>query len=259
MVENRMTRTQRYQHAKRSHHKKQHARRWGMVRAFVGAVSARPLLWGALCISTLVALMLVSLPAAGRQPDSLEQALALSSGKLEVKGTAIAERAVNQKFQIHMEETTETSGVIPYENIWVLNDPFFPLIGNPGVLRDNEGKLDSKLGFMLKREDPEAPQSMELDAGGHPVGGGSTTQTTTGATLGASTQAGNVVLVEEIKESRGIMYARIKVGGQTYDDVRSGVVFADNYQIAEFKDRETVVLLCGDERYELKVGQLRRI
>jgi hypothetical protein len=37
------------------------------------------------------------------------------------------------------------------------------------------------------------------------------------------------------------------------------VTFADNYRIAEFKSTDTVMLMCGDESYELKKGQLRRI
>ncbi|MHB8781389.1 MAG: hypothetical protein ACYC55_08395 [Candidatus Geothermincolia bacterium] len=258
LPEGRLTRAERFGHVKQ-HRRKRHARRFSLIRRPLEAVMTRPLLWASLSLCVVIALGLVSLAPGAGTPEDLRSSLAFSGADLEVRGASLAERAVQQRNQIHMEESTQP-GDVPYQEIWVLNDPFFPLIGNAGVLRDNEGRLDSKLGYMLRRPTPEAPTTQELDPGGYPVGGAApTTQTTTGATLGLSSQKGDVVLVEEIRESRGIMYARIKVGGQTYSDVRAGVVFADTYQVSEFKDRETLILLCGDERYEMKVGQLRRI
>ena len=219
------------------------------------------MLSGVLILASLITLMLAALPAAGRGRDSLVRTMSLSGeSSLEIKGVSLAERAMDQKYQIHMQEATAQAGDIPAETVWTLNDPFFPLIGSPGTLTDDEGTLDSKLAHILGRPKPQAPITQQLDAGGNlPVGGTGTT-TGAGATVGiTSAQSGNVLLVEQITESRGIMYARIKVGSQEYDNVRAGTSFADNYKIAEFKDYQTVVILCGDERYELQVGQLRRI
>ena len=219
------------------------------------------LLSGVLVLASIITLMLTALPATGRGRDSLVRTMSLTGeGSLEIRGVSLAERAMDQKYQIHMQEATAQAGDIPPETVWTLNDPFFPLIGSPGTLTDDEGTLDSKLAHILGRPKPTAPITQQLDAGGNLPPGSTGTTTGTGATVGiTSAQSGNVLLVEQITETRGIMYARIKVGSQEYDNVRAGTTFADIYKIAEFKDYQTVVILCGDERYELQVGQLRRI
>ncbi len=233
---------------------------WDMPAALQRLKRPVPLV-GVLILASLIMILLVALPAAGRGRDSLVSTMSLSGkGTLEIKGASLAQRAIDQKNQIHLEETTAQAGDIPAEEVWVLNDPFFPLIGDPGTLSDDTGTLDSKLAHILGRPVPPSPTTIQLDAGGNPsITGGSTTSTT-GAAVGiTSAQTGKVLLVEQITESRGIMYARIKVDSQVYDNVRAGTTFAENYKIAEFKDYQTVVILCGDERYELQVGQLRRI
>ncbi len=232
------------------------------IPAGVRTVKKPVLLGGVLLLASIVTLMLAVLPEAGVGRDSLVRTMSLTGqGNLEIKGVSLAERAIEQKNQIHMQESAPIAGDIPYQDVWVLNDPFFPLIGNPGTLRDDTGTLDSKLAHITGRPVPPSPLTQTLDAGGNlTVGTTGSPGGTTGASVGiTSTQSGNVLLVEQITESRGIMYARIKVGSQVYDNVRSGTAFAEIYKIAEFKDYQTVVILCGDERYELQVGQLRRI
>ena len=68
-----------------------------------------------------------------------------------------------------------------------------------------------------------------------------------------------VVIVEEIYEIRGIRYARIKVNDNTFDKLKAGSEFAEVFRVTEIRDGETVIVLCGDETYELKVDQLRKI
>ena len=216
----------------------------------------KTLLAGALILATLTTFIMVGFASTGENgKSSLVSLISLKQdNNIEVKSEVIAERALKQKFQLHMQEVEQQAGIIPYVDVWVLNDPFFPLLGNPGVLIDNKGTLDSKLGKMLNRPDPESTSE----------GGGSTTTTTTtgaqGATFGNSSEKkGSAVLIEAITESRGIMYARIKIGSEIFDRVKAGSVISGNYKIEEFKDRESLILLCGDEKYEMKVGQLRLI
>ena len=68
-----------------------------------------------------------------------------------------------------------------------------------------------------------------------------------------------VVIVEEIYEIRGIRYAKIKVNDNTFDKLKAGSEFAEVFRLTEIKDDQTVLILCGDETYELKVDQLRKI
>lgn len=231
------------------------------VRPSLRGTGKPVLMGGVLVLACMVTLMLALIPGGGQARDSLVRTMSLSGGSnLEIKGVSLAERAIDQKNQIHMQESNPIAGDIPAEDVWVLNDPFFPLIGNPGTLRDDTGTLDSKLAHILGRPVPLNVTTQQLDAGGNLSTSGGTTGAAAGATIGiTSTPTGNVLLVEQITESRGIMYAKIKVNSQEYDNIRAGTSFADNYKIAEFKDYQTVVILCGDERYELQVGQLRRI
>jgi len=66
-------------------------------------------------------------------------------------------------------------------------------------------------------------------------------------------------MVQEIYEIRGIRYAKIKVNDNSYDRLKAGSDFGDVLRVQEIKDDQTVVVLCGDENYELKVGELRKI
>ncbi len=154
---------------------------------------------------------------------------------------------MEQRFNIQLVETTYP-GEIPYSDVWVLNDPFLPLMGEVGALIDNEGTLDSKLGLMLDRTLTDSAAATSAPA--------STPSSSVPTTASVSGQA---VLVEDIYENRGIMYAKVKVGDVSYDRIKAGVTFADNYKIVEFKSADTLTLMCGDENYELKKGQLRRI
>jgi hypothetical protein len=204
----------------------------------------------ALALVLIIALVLANGVGgeSGTRRVNLTHALAVGGGgEGDLDARALVSRAVEKKFQIQMQENPAQPGEIPYQDVWVLNDPFFPLVGTVGNLTDNVGTLDSKLGVML----------------GRPSGTGTTTTTPSTTPSGSvpvtAEVSGQAVLVEDIYESRGIKYARVKVGDITYDRVKAGIVFANNFQVVEFKGFDTLVLMCGDESYELKKGQLRRI
>lgn len=187
----------------------------------------------------------------GAVDRSLSQSLApgQSSGEL-MDPEAIVSRTVEQRFNIQLVETGYP-GEIPYSDVWVLNDPFYPLMGDVGALVDNIGTLDSKLGLMLNRTISTTGTTGTTSA--------PTTEPSSSVPVTAGVTSGQALLVEDIYENRGIKYAKIKVGDISYDRIKAGVNFADNYKITEFKSADTLVLMCGDETYELKKGQLRRI
>jgi hypothetical protein len=215
--------------------------------------SRRIRLWGSLALALVISVIFLATASGnvekGAVDRSLSQSLApgQSSGQ-QMDPEAIISRTVEQRFNIQLVETGYP-GEIPYSDVWVLNDPFYPLMGEVGALVDNQGPLDSKLGLMLNRT-----ISTETSPTSAP-----TTEPSSSVPVTAGVTSGQAVLVEDIYENRGIKYAKIKVGDISYDRIKAGVNFADNYKITEFKSADTLVLMCGDETYELKKGQLRRI
>lgn len=225
-----------------------------MIRERCGGLDAKRLrLAGSLALAMVVSVVFLAAASGGAGNAAADRSLAQSLAPGQARGEAldsqaIVSRTVGQRFNIQLVETAYP-GEIPYSDVWVLNDPFMPLMGEVGALIDNEGTLDSKLGLMLKRTLTEA-----APASSAPAAAPSSAVPKT-----ASVGGGQAVLVEDVYENRGIVYAKVKVGDVSYDRIKAGVTFAGNYMIAEFKPADTVVLKCGDESYELKKGQLRRI
>lgn len=210
-------------------------------------------LFGSLAVALIASLLFLSTSFGDNDNTTIDRSLAQSlapgqnAGALE--SDAIVSRTIEQHFNIQLVESSYP-GEIPYSDVWVLNDPFMPLMGDVGALVDNEGTLDSKLGLILNRD---------LDEG---TAGSSTAPTTTPSStvpVTAEVSSGQVILVQDIFESRGIKYAKIKVGDTSYENIKAGVSFGNNYKIVEFKSSTVLVLMCGDETYELQKGQLRRI
>ncbi|MDI6872826.1 hypothetical protein [Candidatus Solincola sp.] len=218
-------------------------------------VRTRLLVGMALALMVTAVLVMAAEPGVERSGSgTLSQSLLSGKGSLKLDGEALASRMVEQKFQIHMEEMEQQLGEIPYVEVWVLNDPFYPLMGEVGTLRKNSGNLASKEWQMLGFPNYEA------QAGG-------TTGTTTGAPVTSAPSATpvttdvsqRVVMVTDIYEIRGIRYADIKVNDTRYEKLKAGNSFAEVFKVQEIKDEQTVILTCGDESYELKVNQLRKI
>jgi hypothetical protein len=224
-----------------------------MARERGGELDARKLrLPGSLALALVISIIFLAAASGGADRAAVDRSLAqsLAPGQAQseaLDSQAIVSRAVEQRFNIQLVETTYP-GEIPYSDVWILNDPFLPLMGEVGALIDNDGTLDSKLGIMLDRNLDESAAATSAPA--------STPSSSVPTTASVSGQA---VLVEDIYENRGIMYAKVKVGDISYDRIKAGVTFADNYKIVEFKSADTLMLMCGDESYELKKGQLRRI
>jgi hypothetical protein len=184
----------------------------------------------------------------------LSQALLADKEGARINSEDLAARVVEQKFQVHAQESDQSAGEIPSVEVWVLNDPFYPIIGKVANLRSNKGTLAGKEWQML------GFPKYETGTSGGTSGTSSTNQTSSNSTASVSaTSAQKVVLVEEIYETRGIKYGKIKVNDTTYDRLKAGSDFADVFKVLEIKDDQTVVVMCGDEQYELRVGQLRKI
>ncbi|RJP30345.1 MAG: hypothetical protein C4536_09915 [Actinobacteria bacterium] len=228
------------------------AERDGVIDISLAKNYLRLLIGLSLALGMIAVLIMANNPGAkANEKTMLSQALLSDRVDLQIDSEELASRVVDQKFQIHMEEMDQQMGEIPYVEIWVLNDPFYPLMGEVGDLRSNEGTLSGKEWQMLGFPDYEAVES----------------GTTTGAPAGSPTSSlpvttdvtQRVVLVEEIYEMRGIMYADIKVNDTTYDKLKAGSEFAEVFRLQEIKDGKTALVLCGDESYELQVNQLRKI
>lgn len=221
------------------------------VKELIPFGSMRMLMGMALALLVLSVLIMAVEPGADRSDKAvLSHALLSEKHELDIDSSDLAARVLDQKFQIHMEEMDQQMGEIPYVEVWVLNDPFYPLMGEVGSLRSEDGTLSSKEWQMLEFPDYEAAESGEVAP--TPVAPPSALPVTTGVPE-------RVVLVEEIYEIRGIRYARIKVNDDTYDKLKAGSEFAEVFKVTEIKDDQTVLVLCGDETYELKVDQLRKI
>ena len=206
----------------------------------------------AMALLVLTVLILAVEPGADRGEKAvLSHALLSEKSHMEIDSEDLASRVLDQKFQIHMEEMDQQIGEIPYVEVWVLNDPFYPLMGPVGSLRNSEGSLASKEWQMLEFPDYESetiPESGVL-VPGEPS---SSLPVTTGVPQ-------RVVIVEEIYEIRGIRYARIKVNDNTYDKLKAGSEFAEVLKVIEIIGNDRVSVLCGDETYELEVNQLRKL
>lgn len=212
----------------------------------------RLLLGMAIALVVMTVLVMAAKPgASGGDGAMLSQAMVQDKAEVEIDSDGLASRVVEQKFQIHMEEMDQQMGEIPYVEIWVLNDPFYPLMGEIANLRNSDTTLASKEWQMLGFPDYEAAEEATA---------GAPAPSTPTSTLPVTTSVPErVVLVKDIYEIRGIRYADVKVNDSSYDKLKAGSEFAEVFRVQEIKGDETVVVLCGDETYELKVNQLRKI
>jgi hypothetical protein len=221
-------------------------------------ISYQRLLVGLALATIILTLLVMSFNPGSKEAEGvmLTQALLSEKADLGIDSQVVASRIVEQKFQIHMQETDQQMGEIPSVEVWVLNDPFYPLIGDVADLRSDQGTIASKewqmLGFPDYKQGTTSTSSTSTTT---------TTSTTSPSVTSSSATSGTqtVVMVQEIYEIRGIRYAKIKVNDNSYDRLKAGSDFADVLRVQEIKDGQTVVVLCGDENYELKVGELRKI
>ncbi len=213
--------------------------------------AARLLVSMALAMVIVAFLMVVNYTGSTINDDFLlTEAIAGGEKEIPMDGQGIAERVVEQKFQVHMEEMPQQIGEIPYVEIWVLNDPFYPLMGEVGNLRSNDGTLAGKQWQMLGFPDYEQSGTTT----------GSAPTTSPSSSLPVTTSIPQrVVMLKDVYEVRGIRYADIKVNDNTYAKLKAGSEFAEIYKVKEVKSGDSVVVLCGDEAYELKKNELRKI
>lgn len=224
------------------------------VEKNLSSARIRLLMGMALALVIMAVLVMAANPGAqGKDDAMLSQTLLSNKAEVDIDSEGLAARVVEQKFQIHMEEMDQQMGEIPYVEIWVLNDPFYPLIGEVGDLRSSDGTLSSKEWQMLGYPDYEGIDEAQ-GTGGAPAPSSppSALPVTTGVPQ-------RVVMVEEVYEIRGIRYTDVKVNDSSYDKLKAGSEFAEVFRVQEIKDDQTVIVLCGDETYELKVNQLRKI
>lgn len=204
-------------------------------------------------IVTVILIMSVNPGVAAKGDIVLTNAMVSEKAGLEINSDDLASRIIEQKFQIHMQEADQQMGEIPYIEVWVLNDPFYPLIGQVNDLRNSEGILSGKewqmLGFPTYEQQQQSGGSTSTSA---------PSQAPAAAPVAASAPQ-RVVIVESIYEVRGIRYAIIKVNDRSYDRLKAGTDFADVFKVQEIKDNKTVIVVCGDETYELNVNELRKI
>lgn len=211
----------------------------------------RLLLGLALALVMVVVLVMAVDPGSTRADRAtLSQAMLSDRSGISLDSDELASRVVEQKFQIHTEEMGQQMGEIPYVEVWVLNDPFYPLMGEVGTLRENSGNLAGKEWQMLGFPNYERQEGA---ATGAPV-------TSAPSAVPVTTDVSQrVVMVADIYEIRGIRYADVKVNDSKYQKLKAGSEFAEVFKVREIKDEKTLVLVCGDETYELQVNQLRKI
>lgn len=215
----------------------------GQVRLLMGM---------AVALVVMTVLVMAARPGASAGDGAmLSQAMLQDKAEVDIDSDGLANRVVEQKFQIHMEEMDQQLGEIPYVEVWVLNDPFYPLMGEVANLRNSDGTLASKEWQMLGFPDYEAAE--QGTATGAPTSAPPSKLPVT------TSVPQRVVLVKGVYEIRGIRYADIKVNDGSYDKLKAGSDFAEVFRVQEIKDEQTVTVLCGDEIYELKVNQLRKI
>lgn len=216
-----------------------------------GKATIRMLCGLALAVMVMAVLVISSKPGSGAGgKTALSQALVSPDSEVEIDSEGLATRVVEQKFQVHMEEMDQQLGEIPYVEIWVLNDPFYPLMGAVGDLRSNEGNLVNKQWQMLGFPDYEQATSTT----------GSAPATSPSSSLPVTTSVPQrVVLLKDVYEMRGIKYADIKVNDDTYTKLKAGSEFAEVFKVQEITGDGSVVVVCGDENYQLKENELRKI
>ena len=191
----------------------------------------------ALIIATV---LIMSVNPGAERNNKLMLSNAMLSGKSELKidSSELASRIVEQKFQIHMEEMDQGMGEIPYVEVWVLNDPFYPLMGKVADLRNTTGGLASKEWQMLGF--PKYDNTAGTGTGTGTTTGTTTTTTTSSAFSATATTAERAVMVSEIYELRGIRYTTIKVNDRAYDKLKAGSEFGDVFKIGRASCRERV-------------------
>ena len=115
---------------------------WKHIRELVPARHVR-LLMGLACALLVAAVLIMSLEPGQKRDEAtaLSQAMISDSAEVNIDSSNLAGRVLEQKFQIHMEESDQEMGEIPYVEVWVLNDPFYPLMGPIGTLREADGVL----------------------------------------------------------------------------------------------------------------------
>ncbi len=205
-----------------------------------------------IAVIVMTALVMSFSPATnGGEKALLSQAMLSGKQGLEIDSQGLATRVVEQKFQVQGGESVKAAVEIPYVDVWVLNDPFYPLMGEINDLLNTDGTLSSKEWQMLGFPDYEA------QGGTTPGAPASSTPSSSTPVTSGLTQ--RVVLVESVYEMRGIKYATVKVNDVIYDKLKAGSEFAEVFRLQEIKGQDAVVVLCGDEEYELKVDQLRKI
>lgn len=205
----------------------------------------------ALSVMVVSVLIMAARPGYGGSRETmLSQVMVSPDSEVELDSEGMASRIVEQKFQVHMEEGEQQLGEIPYVEIWVLNDPFYPLMGTVGDLRSSDGNLANKEWHMLGFPDYEQAGTT---SGSAPAGSPPSSLPVT------TSVPQRVVLLKDIYEIRGIKYADIKVNDNTYTKLKAGSEFGEIFKVQEIKDAGTVVIICGDETYELKKNELRKV
>jgi len=196
----------------------------------------------------IVLVMSVNPGSRGGGGATLSQGMLTGTEGLDIDSRSLASRVVEQKFQAGSEETAKQLSEIPYVELYVLNDPFYPLMGEVANLKDTSGVLAGKQWQMLGFPVYEQGQTT-----------GAPSQAPSGAVPVTTELSQRVVMVTSVYEIRGIRYADIKVNDTKYEKLKAGSEFASVFKVQEVKDSQTVVVVCGDETYELKVNQLRKI
>ena len=92
----------------------------GQVRLLMGM---------AVALVVMTVLVMAARPGASAGDGAmLSQAMLQDKAEVDIDSDGLANRVVEQKFQIHMEEMDQQLGEIPYVEVWVLNDPFYPCL-----------------------------------------------------------------------------------------------------------------------------------
>lgn len=216
-----------------------------------GKATIRMLCGLALAVMVIAVLVISANPGSGAGGKTvLSQVMVSPDSEVDIDSEGLASRVVEQKFQVHTEEMDQYIGEIPYVEIWVLNDPFYPLMGEVGDLRSEDGNLANKQWQMLGFPDYEQAAGTT----------GSAPATSPPSSLPVTTSIPlRVVLLKDVYEMRGIKYADIKVNDDTYTKLKAGSEFAEVFKVQEIKGDGSVVVVCGDETYQLKENELRKI
>lgn len=205
------------------------------------------------CLVVMAGMM----PSAGSGGGDAEASLAyiLTGGEKadRIDANAMVTGVIKQKNQMHLQQADDDMWTISKEEVYVLNDPFYPLEGDVGVLLNESGTLELKEAMITGRLYQDLT---DIYQGTFTASTGSSGKVPTTTSIGTG---GSVVMLEQVYQVGGVSYAKIKVANQSYDRLRPGMTFAENYQLSSIIDRETVEVMCGDEKYEIEVGVMRKI